>query len=570
MRAAGHASSSSRRRENLTARLPAMRAAGHASPDREVQGNIPSRGAVTRARRRRPAVPALGVRAFGGPVSVTRTGRRRPHKPMPPPPTPPRLSPPLRNRGEPQTPRRTAPPRLSPPLRNRGESGRAFRPTHALAEAARRSYRIARTGFPLAWPTPRRAAATWRWTRRLAADIRRRRRGDGLTVAVDISPLFDALTGVGWYLHELLRQLADRPGLRLRLYGPTMFTGPDGPRPVTTLPQGPAIEWVRHEVPDDLLVRRAWLAPLMRIVEPGLIAADGNRVVFAPNFVPPRPLTGSRRPLVVTVQDLTLYRTPWAMRQETRADLERRLGRTLARARAVITPSETVRAELAEHTGLTFGAVHAIWDAGRLDAVPPGGLPAGVPHRFALHVGTIEPRKNVATLLAAWPRLRTRMPDAPPLVLCGKLGWQQASIAPALARAAAEGWVVWLGYAPDETLRALYDRAAVVVCPSVYEGFGLPLVEAMAAGAPLVCSDIPVFREVAADAALFVPADDDDAWARAVADVLSDPDRAHDLAIRGSARVRAFSWRNTADRTLAVWSDAADAGGRRGSSRRRQ
>ena len=96
-----------------------------------------------------------------------------------------------------------------------------------------------------------------------------------------------------------------------------------------------------------------------------------------------------------------------------------------------------------------------------------------------------------------------------------------------------------------------------MVCPSLYEGFGLPLVEAMAAGAPLVCSDIPVFREVAADAALYVPADDDGAWARAVADVLSDPGRARDLAARGAARVRAFSWRNTAERTLAVWSDAA-------------
>ena len=96
-----------------------------------------------------------------------------------------------------------------------------------------------------------------------------------------------------------------------------------------------------------------------------------------------------------------------------------------------------------------------------------------------------------------------------------------------------------------------------MVCPSVYEGFGLPLVEAMAAGAPLVCSDIPVFREVAADAALFVPPADDEAWARALADVLSDPDRARALAARGSARVRAFSWRNTADQTLAVLSAAA-------------
>ena len=126
-----------------------------------------------------------------------------------------------------------------------------------------------------------------------------------------------------------------------------------------------------------------------------------------------------------------------------------------------------------------------------------------------------------------------------------------------LARAAAEGWLRWLGYAPDATLRALYDRAALLVCPSHYEGFGLPLVEAMSAATPIVCSDIPVFREVAADAALFVPPDDAAGWARTVGEVLSDPQRAADLAARGSARARDFSWRRTAERTLAVWSDAA-------------
>ena len=430
---------------------------------------------------------------------------------------------------------------------------------HLLVDIARRSYRIARTGFPLAWPTPHRIAATWRWGRRLAADIRRRRGEDGLTVAVDISPLFDSLTGVGWYLHELLRQLADRPGLRLRLYGPTMFVGPDGPRPAADLPEGRAVEWVRHEVTDDLLVRRSWLAPLMRIVEPRLVAADGNRVVFAPNFVPPRPLAAARGALVATVHDMTLHRTPWAMREETRADLERKLARTIARAHAVITPTETVRAELLEHGDAPPAAVHAVHEAGRLHHVTPGEPPPDVPPRFVLHVGTIEPRKNVATLLDAWPRLRSAMPDAPPLVLCGKLGWGRESIEGELARADAEGWLRWLGYAPDETLRALYDRADLLVCPSHYEGFGLPLVEAMSAATPIVCSDIPVFREVAADAALFVPPDDPDGWARTVGELLTDLDRARDLAARGSARARDFNWRRTAERTLAVWSDAAGA-----------
>ena len=412
-------------------------------------------------------------------------------------------------------------------------------------------------GFPFAWPAPARIAATWRWARQVVAAIRRRRQADGLTVAVDIAPLFEPLTGVGWYLHELLRQLAGRSGLRLRLYGPSMFLRSGGPLPVVRLPAGPAIEWVRHDVPANLLLRRAWLAPLLRVVEPLLVAADRNRVVFAPNFFPPRPLVAARRPLVVTVHDLTLYRTAWAMQDETRAALEKKLARTLARAHAIITPTATVRSELLERGGAAADAVHVTWEAGRLDAAPVGDLPAGVPQRFVLHVGTIEPRKNLAVLLAAWPRLRALRPDAPPLVLCGKRGWRHESIGPDLARAAEEGWLLHVGYAPDAALHGLYRRAAAVVCPSVYEGFGLPLVEAMAAGAPLVCSDIPVFREVAAEAAVFVPPDDAEAWARALVRLLSDADLASGLRAAGAARSQRFSWQRTAERTLAILSAAA-------------
>ncbi|MCE2543442.1 MAG: glycosyltransferase family 4 protein [Acidobacteria bacterium] len=395
--------------------------------------------------------------------------------------------------------------------------------------------------------------------RQVAASISRRRHEDGLTVAVDISPLYESLTGVGWYLHEVLRQLADRPGLRLRLYGPSMFMRPDAAQPVRPLASGRAIEWVRHELPDDLLVRQPWLAALLRGVEPWLVAADRNRVLFAPNFVLPWQLAFARRPLVVTVHDMTLLRTSWAMQEETRAALDEKLERTIARARAIVTPSETVRMEILEAGGAAPDAIHVTWEASRLERVSRGALPAAVPDRFVLHVGTIEPRKNVAILLSAWPRLRAMMQDAPPLVLCGKLGWQHAFIEDALDRASAEGWLIRLGYTPDEVLRGLYDRAGVVVCPSLYEGFGLPLVEAMAAGAPLVCSDIPVFREVAGEAAEFVPPDDAAGWAGTLARVLSEPDLRNALRTRGAARVRDFDWQRTADRTLAIWSSVAAA-----------
>ena len=436
---------------------------------------------------------------------------------------------------------------------------RAFRShMRVLANVARRSYLIARKGFPLAWPTPRRAAATWRWARRVVVQVRRRRRENGLTVAVDISPLFDVLTGVGWYLYELLRQLADRPDLHLRLYGPTMFTRTDGPQPVKTPPEGRAIEWVRHEIPDDLLVRRSWLALLMRILEPW--AGRGRP---EPRRVRPqlRPAAAVRRletaacgdgpgpdPVPDALDDAG--RDSRRSRTEARTD-----GRPCAGHRHTV-GNRPDASSGTRRRGSRRSTCHLGRRVGSMGWPPARCRPACPSASFCTSARSSRAR----TWRPCWPRGPASAPQCRRRrrSCCAESSaGSTSSIEGALARAIAEGWLLCLGYAPDETLRALYDRAAVVVCPSVYEGFGLPLVEAMAAGTPIVCSDIPVFREVAADAALFVPADDAPGWAQAVAQVLSDPDRARDLEARGSARVRAFSWRRTAERTLAVWSDAA-------------
>ena len=129
------------------------------------------------------------------------------------------------------------PPHLPPLLQDRWSTKvpHVFRALAQAADTGKRMYGLVQRGFPFSWPSRQRIAATWRWGRTLATGIRRRRREDGLTVAVDISPFFDALTGVGWYLHELLHQLADRPGLRLRLYGPSMCRHPHSPQLATAL-----------------------------------------------------------------------------------------------------------------------------------------------------------------------------------------------------------------------------------------------------------------------------------------------------------------------------------------------
>ena len=397
-----------------------------------------------------------------------------------------------------------------------------------------------------------------RWLRTVGGRLFSEPIDDALTVAVDVSPFWENLTGVGWYLYQLLDHLKDEEGLRIRLYGPTMFVDPGDPPPVARIPVGRAIEHLYFEVPDDLLLSRGRIVPILRRLEPWLIAAVGDRLLFAPNFVLPETFRRARGRLVMTIHDRAMRRFPWTLEQETLDSLNDHLERNVRRAAAVITVSRTVRQELIDEGEVEAERVTAIHHGpGHLTAVADGRLPSGFPPRFALHVGTIEPRKNLDTLVEVWRRLIEAMPGAPIMVLCGGSGWRSDELRRQLAEAEKEGWVRELGYVDDASLAELYRRATLLVCPSLYEGFGLPVIEGLAAGLPVICSDIPVFREVAGEAAVFVPPTDVDAWLAQVRQLLSDDEGRRRLSDLARARAAEFDWRRAASQTLAVWRAAA-------------
>ena len=405
---------------------------------------------------------------------------------------------------------------------------------------------------------PSRIAATGRWTWQLGSAIAARRRATGLTVAVDVTPLFGNRTGVGWYLHCLLTELCQLENLRLHLYGRSIFVHPNDETIAGDLPCGPAITYVSHPVPDDLALSRDSLLCILRALEPLLIAADGNRVMFAPNFVPPKAFRWARGPLVVTVHDLSFRLLSWTLEEETRRSLAAPLDRTLARAQLVLTDSVAVQRELIAGGMRTAEASRAIpLGPGHLSTATEAELPAEVPDRFALHVGTFEPRKNLAMLLCAWEQLHTSSRVALPLVLCGAVGWKNEDLRPILSRGEHAGWLINLGYVSDAVLGMLYRRAVLVCCPSLYEGFGLPVLEAMGVGTPVLVSDIPVHREVAGAAAVFLPPNDPARWAAEAAALASDDDRRRELAARGRSRAGEFSWRRAATDTAAAWAAAA-------------
>ncbi len=401
-----------------------------------------------------------------------------------------------------------------------------------------------------------------RWVGAAWREVRRRRREGRVTVAVDVSPLWERLTGIGWYLYRLLEHLAERTGpddLVLRLYGPDLVSLPGTPGPAVAPPSGPAIEHVSYDFPAPPGVALARLAErAARLLAPLLLRADGNDLIFAPNYFPPRRFAlalAAGTPLVATVHDLGYRTVPWAIRRETLEDLERHVDFVWTRAALVLTDAEAVRREMIEARLAPPERIRAVHLA---PAHPPLGEssaaspPAGTPERYVLFVGTVEPRKNLGVLLAAWRRLREGSKEPPALVVCGRVGWVDDETLRALRRARDEGWLVHFDYAADAELAALYRGALAVALPSWYEGFGLPALEACAAGAPVIASDLPVLREIAGDAALYAPPGDPAAWAGAVERIIGDAGLAARLRESGPERAAAFDWRRTADETAAA------------------
>jgi alpha-1,3-rhamnosyl/mannosyltransferase len=462
----------------------------------------------------------------------------------------------------------------------------------AVVAAARRAARAVLRCF-----SPRRLAATAAFLAGLARQVRRRRAEPRLTVAVDIDSLYETLTGVGWYLYEILEHLAQRDDLRLRLYGqglapaaaaeaspapspapspvpspappPAARAWPASPAPLAlavALPAGPALEHVTYAAPDGLVVPPWRADQWLRRAAPLLVAADRNRVLFGPNFLLPPLFRFAAGARVVAIHDLAFRRLPWAVRPDTARALAESLERTLLEADLLLTDSRAVAGELAA-AGVAPARVRSI-HLGPGHLPPPSVLaaaspPPGTPDRYGLFVGTLEPRKNLATLLVAWRELRNDCRDGgggvPPLLVAGPRGWRARELRRLLAEAEGEGWLRYLGYVSPTELAALYRGAAVVALPSLYEGFGMPAVEALAAGAPLVLSDLPVFREVAGDAALYAPARRPDLWRDRLRQVLTDDTLRRDLAQRARRRAAHFDWHRAAAATADAWREAAGA-----------
>ncbi|MHB1295839.1 MAG: glycosyltransferase family 4 protein [Anaerolineae bacterium] len=265
-------------------------------------------------------------------------------------------------------------------------------------------------------------------------------------------------------------------------------------------------------------------------------------------------------PIVVTLHDLAFFRYPELFRPPNRLYLQRMTALTVRHAAHVIADSESTRVDAIRLLDISEERITVV-PAGVDEVMRPmddvAGVRAlraryGLPERIILFLGTLEPRKNLPVLLEAYALLRARgVPHK--LVIAGGKGWYYDTIDAAVQRLRLEGDVIFPGFVPQEELPLWYNAAELFVYPSLYEGFGLPPLEAMACGTPVVVSDAPALAEVVGDAGLQVASQDAAGLAEAMARVLDDPACAANLAEAGRRRAQAYSWSVTALRTAQVY-----------------
>ena len=371
----------------------------------------------------------------------------------------------------------------------------------------------------------------WRFFCHLATDVLRTVR-----ILVDYRPALRQRTGVGEYMHNLVRAYAHHPSAAGE--DVAVFTSSWKDRPAVGLSSELGARVVDRRVPVRVL-NYGWHRLEWPPIETLGITSD---IVHAahPLLIPSRSAAQ-----VLTVHDLFFLTEPQSTRAEVRRDYADLAASHVRRADAVVANSHDTASQVERAFGVDRTRIHVCspgppsWRAlGRAPNVPADG--------YVLFVGTLEARKNVGALLDAYTTLLERDDRTPTLVLAGRATPDAAAWLDRLSRAPLAGRVRRLGYVPDADREATYAGARLLVMPSRYEGFGIPVLEAMSAGVPVVAANRGALPEVLGDAGTLVDPDDAEALAAAMHRSLTDDVFARACAQRGLTRAQEFSWERAA------------------------
>lgn len=280
-------------------------------------------------------------------------------------------------------------------------------------------------------------------------------------------------------------------------------------------------------------------------------------VFHSPDFVLP-PVRRAVR--LITIHDLAFLTYPECAHERLRAYLEYAVPRSAARADYIITDSENTRNDVIclldrdpDEVFVVPGGVDPMFQPASADSVAGLREQYQLTQPYVLAVGVIEPRKNYPRLIQAFGRLRAQTGVPCQLVIAGGLGWLSEETLRQAEQSAYPGDVRFVGYVPDRQLPALYTGAEVFAYPSLYEGFGLPVLEAMACGTPVVCANTSSLPEFATDAALLVPPEDPHAIADALETAWMNRSERERLRAAGIRRVQDYTWQQSAERLVQIY-----------------
>ncbi len=371
---------------------------------------------------------------------------------------------------------------------------------------------------------------------------------------IDGLPLSELRTGVGHYTFELAQALAAlRPADRFELVSPRPFlpTPGDESENESALPANLCVT----EVKTNLLTRHWWSIGL-----PRYIRQKGINLFHGTNYDVP---LWKSCPTVLTMHDVSPFVHPHTHTRRSVLRARRRVPLMLRTATVIIVPSRSVRDEIGEHMPFALHKTFVVPEAPRAIFRPLAFAQTlearkhlGVTDDFLLFVSTIEPRKNLGVLLAAYEELLRRMNPCPQLVITGRRGWLTDELLSRLQASNLKDRVLLTGYVSDDDLCALYTSCRIFVYPSLYEGFGLPPLEAMACGAPVVASRIPPLVETLEEAADLVPPGDAHRLAQSISSLLEDGEMQKQLSDAGRKRAAQFTWPRAAELTFEVYEEA--------------
>lgn len=374
-----------------------------------------------------------------------------------------------------------------------------------------------------------------------------------MKVILSVDSVKFPLTGIGRYAYELAKHLELSDDLELLLFYKGNFT-----RDLVTSNQTKTNNYARLRsllIKSDLVV--STYRSFSKIKSRNSLSVHSDAIFHGPGFYLPE----FNGPSVATFHDLSIFTHSEYHPPERVRFMQRELMLTLERASMLITDSEYTRQELGAYFSYPLDKIRSIPLACSSDFHPRDANHTsqylsqfGLVHNcYTLYAGTIEPRKNIDVLLDAYSNLPELVRKSWPLVLAGYQGWQSQKLHARIKDAESAGWLIYLGYVPDEDLPLLFSAARLFVFPSHYEGFGLPVLESMASGVPVICSNSSSLPEVVGNAALMCDPLDVEMLGQLIKKGLEDESWRNDAIVKGLNQSSKFSWHKCAQETEAVY-----------------